>query len=109
MKSVLCKYFNEGYNQNSPIIPEYQRVINVDENGNEYCSYVPLDLTAITRANGSASDWSLNNMIKAGVNPADFNIHTGNVNRMEGLGDLSTIMGDLDVFLNEENKNNNKE
>lgn len=105
MKSVLSKYFNVGRSQSSPIIPEYQRVSNIDEKGIEYVSYVPFDLTTVTRGNGSVNDWKLNNLIRAGINPAQFNIHTGNVSRIEGIGDLTSIMGDLDAFLNE-NKNN---
>lgn len=102
MKSVLEKYFNSESSHVSQVIPEFTRVIEVDEDGNEYVSYVPLDTKKIIESNGKVSDWQLDALLKAGINPESFSIHTASsVSRLESAGTISQIEKDLDSILNE--------
>lgn len=102
MKSVLEKYFNSESSHVSPVIPEYARVVEVDEDGNEYISYVPLDVKKIIESNGKVTDWQLDALLKAGINPESFSIHTASsVSRLESSGAISQIERDIDAILNE--------
>ena len=102
MKSVLEKYFNSESSHVSQVIPEFERVVEVDEDGNEYTSYIPLDTKKIIESNGKVSDWQLDALLKAGINPESFSIHTASsVSRLEGAGTVSQIEKDLDSILNE--------
>ena len=96
--SVLSKYFNSKLNQSSPVQVDYDRVINRDEEGSEYITYVPVDYKKICASHGKVSDWSLENLLKAGINP-DFPIHTGFGTRLEGVGTLNAAVAELDAIL----------
>ena len=102
MKSVLEKYFNSEVSHVSQVIPEFTRVVEVDEDGNEYISFIPLDTEKIIKSNGTVADWQLNALLKAGINPEGMSIHTSSsVSRIEGAGTISQIERDLDAILNE--------
>lgn len=83
--SVLKKYFDKGVNQSSPIQKDYDRKVDHDENGNEFITWVEVDYQKIQDANGNITDWSLNNLLSAGINP-NFPISTGLNTRLEGIG-----------------------
>lgn len=99
MKDVIIdKYFNKSLNQASPVIPEYARVVDYDEKGNEFISYQPVDTKKIIKSNGKVTDWQLNSLLKSGINPA-FGIHTGEVSRIEGVETLNVLERDVDMLL----------
>lgn len=82
--SVLSAYFDESVNQSSPIQKDYKRVVNYDKDGNEIITYEEVDYPSLQESLGLVSDWSLDSLLKAGINP-QFAIHTGNPTRLEGI------------------------
>ena len=83
ISNVLVNQFDYSVNQCSPVADSYVRVVNRDEKGNEYITYVPFDSAAYQKSLGPVDNWSLANLVKAGIDPS-FAIHTGNPTRLEG-------------------------
>lgn len=100
---MVTKYFDKSVPKSSPVQKDYNRVVNYDENGNEFITFEEVDYPAIQQANGEAADWSLNALLAAGVNP-NFPIHTGNNTRLEGLNTLNQAIAIADSILAEETK-----
>ena len=98
--SVLKAYFDSSLNQSSPIQKDFNRVVNIDETGNEYISWEEVDYSAIQKSNGSASDWSLNSLLAAGINP-NFPIHTSLNTRLEGIGVVKDAVAIADEILSD--------
>lgn len=86
--SVLSAYFDKNVNQSSPVQKDYERVVNYDEDGNEFITYVEVDYPTLQASNGVVEDWSLKALLAAGINP-NFGIHTGNPTRIEGINALN--------------------
>lgn len=100
--SVLKTYFNEKVNQCSPIQVDYNRVVKYDEDRNELISYEKVDYPALVKSNGTAEIWSLNNLLKAGVNP-NFPIRTGLNTRIEGAAEVEKAAAVAEQILSESN------
>lgn len=96
--SVLSKYFNKSINQCSPVQVDVERKVSYDEDGNEFISYVPVDYKKIQASHGKVSDWSLNNLLAAGINP-DFPIHTSIATRLDAVNDINAVVAELDRIL----------
>ena len=94
-------FFDAKQSQKSPVIQEISRKIDYDEKGNEYVSFVPVDVKEIQKSLGSVDNWSLEALTKAGIDPK-FGIHTSNPTRAEGFGALNDAVATLDSIL--ENK-----
>lgn len=105
--SVLSKYFSKSVNQASPVQKDYNRVVNYDEDGNEYITFVEVDYEKFQKSLGTVDMWSLDSLLKAGVNP-NFPIHTGNTTRLEGLSSLSEYEAVADAILAENNNDKNE-
>lgn len=97
---MITKYFNADLDKGSPVQKDFDRVVNYDDEGNEFITYVEVDYAKIVQSHGSVGDWSLNALLKAGINP-QFGIHTGNPTRIEGLGDLDAFSQVADSILSE--------
>lgn len=102
--SVLSAYFDSSLNQASPVQKDFNRVVNYDENGNEYITWEEVDYPSIQAANGLVSDWSLDSLLKAGIDPG-FPIHTGSPTRLEGIGVINNAAAIADEILSESPKN----
>lgn len=100
--SVLKALFNPKVNQQSPVQEDYSRKVDYDEEGNEYITYVKVDYPKIQQSLGSVKDWSLDALLKAGIDPA-FPIHTGNPTRLEGLNELDRFAQFADELIAEQN------
>lgn len=85
--NVLSRHFNYDLEQRSPDCEDLVRKKRVDESGNILFVYVPVDYKAIQKANGDADNWSLKNLLQAGINP-QFSIHTGFGTRLEAASQL---------------------
>lgn len=86
----------------SPVQDDYNRVVNYDEDGNEYITYEKVDYPTLQESLGSWMDWSLTNLLKAGIDPA-FPIHTGLNTRLEGVD----FVQEADKWVDELLKDNN--
>lgn len=71
----------------SPIVDDYVRSVFYDDDGNEVIKFVKTDYPSIQASHGNVSDWSIDALLKAGVNP-DFGIQTGFTTRLNGLAQL---------------------
>ena len=101
---VLDCYFSAGIDQSSPVQDDFIRKVSYDEDGNEFITYEKVDYAKLIASNGSASDWSLNALLKAGINP-NFSISTGNTTRLEGVGVIDDAQAYVDaLFAETENK-----
>lgn len=101
---MLKKYVDDGIDHSSPVQKDYNRVVNYDEDGNEFITWEEVDYSKLIRSLGSVEDWSLNALLAAGVNP-NFGISTGNPTRLEGLGVIDDASAYVDALLAEtENK-----
>lgn len=102
--SVLSAYFDSSFNQASPVQKDFNRVVNYDENGNEYITWEEVDYSSIQNANGVVSDWSLNSLLAAGINPG-FPIHTGSPTRLEGISVVDSAAAIADEILSTNDSN----
>lgn len=84
----------------SRVRPDYDRVVNVDEDGTEHISYELVDYRKIQESNGSFVNWSLDALLKAGINP-DFPIKTGFNTRLDGFGEMSAGAAAVGAALDE--------
>ena len=96
--SVLSKYFDKSVGQCSPVQLDYKRTVSYDAEGNEIVMYTEVDYPTFQASLGVVKDWSLDALLKAGVNP-NFSIHTGNPTRLEGLDSLDSFMSQADEIL----------
>ena len=108
IKSALARLFNYELDQSSPVQDDVARIVNYDEDGNEFITYEKVDYPKLQRSLGSVLDWSLSALLKAGVNP-NFPIHTGNSTRLDGLDALTAfenmadeVLSQMDIPANEE-------
>lgn len=101
--SVLSRLFNEEIDQRSPVQEDVVRKVNVDEDGVEHISWEKVDYPKLQASLGTIDDWSLTNLLKAGIDPA-FPIHTGNPTRIEGLGSLSDFEAEAEMIFAEMEK-----
>jgi len=89
------------FSSQSPVQVDYERVVNYDEDGNELISYEEIDYPKIQASLGSWSNWSLEALVKAGIDPA-FPIHTGNPTRLEGLDAINDFTAVADEIFKED-------
>lgn len=106
--SVLSKYFSKNVNQCSPVQIDYERVVNYDEDGNEFVTWIEVDYPTLQASHGVVEDWSLKALLAAGIDP-HFSIHTGNPTRLEGVGVINDAAAIAESIINdaiaaEENK-----
>lgn len=99
-------YYDYFLDTRSPLCDDYVRVVNRDEDMNEYISYEKFDSKKYQDSLGVSEDWSLKNLLKAGIDP-DFPIHTTFNTRIEGIGTVDSFVEEADSILNEvENESN---
>lgn len=107
-KSIQEKLFDFSIDQESPIVKDYARKVNVDSEGNEFITWEEVDYPKLQQSLGIWNDWSLTSLLKAGVNP-NFPIHTGNPTRLEGFDTLTAFEDMADEVLAEINIPANEE
>lgn len=99
--SVLSKYCNRDLNRCSPVQKSYELVRDFSD-GREVKSFVETDHSKIIESHGSVSDWSLEALTKAGINPA-FPIHTSAPgSRTDVASQAEALSSVVDNLLNSE-------
>lgn len=88
----------------SPIIPDVYRKVDRDEKGQEKITYPTVDYPSFQKSLGVVDNWSLNSLLKAGINP-NMSIHTGNPTRLEGLSSLDKFGEVAEKIISEETNN----
>lgn len=105
--SVQKHLFNP-ISQFSPVIPTYDLQKCYDEEGNVIMTWEKTNGDSLIRANGSADLWSLDALMKAGINPESMHIHTGYSTRLDGINDLQSVAAEVEAAVNNNEKNSNK-
>ena len=85
----------------SRVCPDFARVVNQDEKGEDYITFEKIDYPKYQASLGSFGDWSLNSLISAGINP-DFGIKTGFNTRLDGVAVLGSAIGQINDVVNSE-------
>lgn len=106
--SVLTCFFNREAAHSSPVVPDFNRVVKYDDSGAEVVLYEKVDNSKIQMSNGISDDWSLSNLLKAGIDPV-FNIHTGNNTRLDGLSQLNDAIAFGNELLDKIDENSKSE
>ena len=87
----------------SRVRPDFDRVLNVDEDGNEHIIFELTDYKKIQESLGSWKMWTLQALMSAGIDPK-FGIKTGLNTRLEGYGAVESavaaISGSIEVDSN---------
>lgn len=96
---VSAVLFDTSVKPFSPVFGDQERKVYYDEEGKEIVSFVPVDYKAYADSVGSVFDWSLDALVKAGINP-NFPIHTSNsVSRIEGVNDIQSVSEQINLIL----------
>lgn len=101
-KNALSRHFNYELNQASPVQDDFVQVEKRDEDGNVFTVYEKFDYPRHQASLGTAKDWQLAALLRAGVNPR-FNIHTGMNTRLEAAGQVGQFAEQVDKILSETN------
>ena len=86
---ILDRHYNKKLNTVSPLVTDFERKSTIVD-GNEIVTFIEVDNRKRVIANGSESDWKLNYMLKAGINPSS-GIHTGSTTRLAAFDDLNVF------------------
>ena len=108
ISNVLTNQFNYDLNQCSPVREDLVRVVKKDEKGEEHIVYEPFDYPSYQKSLGLVDNWSLDNLLKAGINP-DFGINTGFNTRLEGIGFVDSASAFVEKLVNESNESKESE
>lgn len=95
--SVISSQFNYELNQYSPLIDEYNAVARCDEDGKQEIVFEKADLPSIVKSHGDSEDWTLNRLLKAGINP-DFPIHTSAPSRLENASEILEVEKEVNAL-----------
>lgn len=103
--SFLSTHFDYDVVLSSPVVDDFERLVKYDKDGNEFIVYAKVDYPAVQARNGLSAVWTLNALIKSGVDPS-FPIHTGNPTRLEGVSTVQEFSEVADSILSESESNN---
>lgn len=98
LKNVLTRLFNYELKQASPVREDFVQVEKRDEDGNIFTVYEKFDYPRFQASLGLVKDWSLNALLRAGVNPS-FTISTGFNTRLEAADQFADISAAADAIL----------
>ena len=80
----------------SPTCGDVERIVKLDEEGNEIIEFVGVNYKILESTRGSVFDYQLDKLLAAGVDPA-FPVHTGMNSRIEGTSVVHSIMEDINT------------
>lgn len=99
-KNALTRLFDYELNQASPVQDDFVQVEKRDEDGNILTVYEKFDYPNHQSSLGTVNDWSLDALLRAGINP-NFPIHTGNNTRLEGAAAVEGFAAEAESILAE--------
>lgn len=98
--SVLQTHVIKDVNQCSPSVGDVERVVDYGKDGEELISYKPIDYPKLCSSHGVVDMWSLDNMLKAGINP-NSSIHTGLNSRLDGVSAVNEFDSSAEKIISE--------
>lgn len=87
----------------SRVCDDYERVVNVDEKGDEHITFEKVDYRKLQESLGSCDKWSLRSLVAAGIDP-DFGIKTGFNTRLDGVSAVGAAIEQINAVVESENK-----
>ena len=87
----------------SRVCPDFERIVNVDEDGVEKISWQLVDYRKIQDSLGVFDNWSLRSLVDAGIDPR-FGIRTGFNTRLEGDSVVASAVASINEIVDSENK-----
>lgn len=87
----------------SPVVDDFDRVVNLDEKGNEHISFEKVDYSKVQESLGDFMQWSLKYLFDAGIDP-NFGIRTGFNTRLAGVDALKAGIDVVVGVVESENK-----
>ena len=87
----------------SPVIDDFDRVVNLDEKGNEHITFEKVDYSKVQDSLGDFMQWSLKSLTAAGIDP-NFGIRTGFNTRLDGVAALQAGIDAVVNVVESENK-----
>lgn len=93
--SVLQTHVQKHVSQFSPSVGDEQRVVKFGVDGEELIAFEPVDYQKIIESHGSVEMWSLDSLLKAGINP-NSTVRTGYNSRLDGFEAISAIDAELE-------------
>ena len=86
--------FNYDCDQLSPTTPTYEQVPVYEKTGDVHYEQKEQDLKSLIESNGSAFDWELESMLKAGVD-VSMSIHTGSSDRLSTESQMQDLSNQI--------------
>lgn len=80
----------------SPVVDDFDRVVNLDEKGNDHVTFEKVDYPKVQESLGDFMKWSLKSLVAAGIDP-DTGIRTGFNTRLAGI---SALQAGIDAVVN---------
>lgn len=87
----------------SRVCDDFERVVNVDEKGDEHITFEKVDYRKIQDSLGSCDKWSLKSLVAAGIDP-NFGIRTGFGTRLEAASAIGAAAAEIIGVVESENK-----
>lgn len=87
----------------SRVCDDLQRVVNVDENGDERITFEKVDYPKLQESLGDFMKWSLKSLVSAGIDP-DFGIKTGFNTRLDGVDVVESSVKVINDVIDSESK-----
>ncbi|QCS36012.1 hypothetical protein [Capybara microvirus Cap1_SP_87] len=92
----------------SPIIPDQVMEKEYTEDGNVVQVWkVKSNYEDLIELHGDANNWSIDALMKAGIDPASTSINTGKNSRLDGYNDLGKFIDGFEVLTDEGDIDNN--
>lgn len=88
----------------SPVCDDYERVVEVDETGDEHIAFKKVDYRKIQESLGSCENWSLRSLVAAGIDP-DFGTRTGFGTGLQAASAIGAAAAAITGVLESESKN----
>lgn len=108
-KGVQKTQFDSSVNQLSPVVFELGFKTDYDEDGNEVITYPKRNLfEEVTSKLGSVDDWSLKNLLAAGISP-DIKINTSSPTRLDCQDGISAFLDSFAVLEAKSSVESNKD
>lgn len=98
---VLEALYDTSIDCYSPVFGDFERVVSYDEQKQEVVTFVPVDYSKLNAQLGEVDFWKLDNLLKAGINPA-FPVHTSqSVSRLEGVDVIQSAAESVENLIND--------
>jgi len=101
-KTEISNFIEKACSQYSPLVDDFERIVKYGKDGSEIIEWKKVDYSKIIKENGTVEQWSLNNLLAAGISPNSMTVHTGYNSRLSGSDDLQSALTDVNRIVDEQ-------